>query len=189
MEKGINGNNGLKSAIEAELAKNKYTVEPLEYHDFRLKRVESERKNGRIKIQWEALRSFDDYQGDYVEKYSLESTYANNCEIHRLFLDLANFTGNVDADNIALTKLILADFGDYIETVQFVYETDIETDNPNTVKTSKLQVGSDFGDLTNALETKLEELKLNCWQFACQGKKFRPEKSKADINETGRVSF
>lgn len=169
--------------------KKQETTDKLQYHDFRLRRVESKRKNGRIKIEWEALRPLDDYQGEYSERCVIESTYANNCKIHDLFLDLCAFTGNIDSDNIAVTKLIAKDFGDYFEAVQFVYETDIDGDSPNTVKTSMLRVDADFGELTKLLQTKLEELKLNCWQFACQGIKFRPAKSRADISETGRVSF
>jgi hypothetical protein len=161
----------------------------IEYHDFRLKKVESRRKNGRILVQWEELRFADAYQGEHTEKKVIESTYANNCKISELFLDLAVFTGNLESDNIAVTKVVLGDVGDYFDSVQFFYETDIETDNPNLVKTSKLQVQSDFGDLMKALEMKLEELKLNCWEFAVNGIKFRPETSKGEVDDSGKVTF
>lgn len=153
------------------------------YGFFYLKEVEI--KGSNFSAKWEEKHPHDKYQGDYSINCHRSGNFALNSKIFDLMQDLQTFI-STEQDNVRITKLRVSDFGDAFDTVQLEYETNLEDDKPTKIKEPKMELHQ-FGGLQSQLETKLEEIKLNCYEHFLNDILFRPMIVEAEMTESGEV--
>lgn len=161
----------------------------VDYHHFRLKEVEIKKNRVRFAVKWEQNYEANEHHGDYHEVCIKESLLACNTKLKIIMDKMVKFLELQDEQNTEVVKIKVWDLIDFMEEVQFVYETDKGDEKPHKTRTSKMEVRR-FGDLTKELEQTLEELRLCCWEFCVNGTHFAsPNSGEVKINTlTGEIS-